>query len=652
LSYLVFFSSAQAQTEIDSLLALLKTTPRDTNRINLYADISWAYAISRTHPGLARQYADSIRSLATELNNEKGVAEADFYYGTAARYAGNHAQAIPHFQRYVDYNRLRGDSARLGRGLYQLAVTHSILGDYEKSLAAYYRILPIYQKLGNRRGVAVATMGIGIQFENRRKFGEAIEAYRKAQIIFDSLDNKTHQVDVRVNLANAYVATQRYDTARLYYEQALRLDQELGNEWGVATDLCSIGIMFNQLQQPDSAMVYHRRALLMRQRIPQKNELAISLYHVGYTHLLLKQYDRARQYLKQALSLAQEVKAKPLVRDAYEKLAALYAQKKDFSRAYVYSQWFTTLKDSILNEESSRQLSELQIKYETSEKDKRITLLAKETEIQRQEVQRQATVKKALLFGLALMTILTFLLIYIFRQRLRHQQQLTAKNEEIQEAKFKQQLSELEMKALRAQINPHFLFNCLNSINRMVLDRDTESASRYITKFARFIRLILENSENTSVSLQNELMMLESYIQLENLRLKGRIRYEIRVDEAIDQENTFLPSMVLQPFVENAIWHGLMHKPGEEPGFIRIGIEEQEDQLTCVIEDNGVGREKAFTFKEKTIVGSKSMGLQLTEERLRLLNKGRLERLIHITDLKDSLNQALGTRVDIHIPLI
>jgi LytS/YehU family sensor histidine kinase len=191
----------------------------------------------------------------------------------------------------------------------------------------------------------------------------------------------------------------------------------------------------------------------------------------------------------------------------------------------------------------------------------------------------------------------------------------------------------------------------MNSINRMILNGETENASLYLTKFSKLVRLILENAERTNVSLENELTLLESYIQLEELRFKGKIGYKISVDEALEKENTFLPSMVLQPFVENAIWHGLMHKQADEKGIINIDIREENDRLLCTIEDNGVGREKAQQLREKSVLKNKSMGMKITEERLRLLSQERLEQLIRVTDLKDALDHALGTRVEINIPL-
>jgi sensor histidine kinase YesM len=185
----------------------------------------------------------------------------------------------------------------------------------------------------------------------------------------------------------------------------------------------------------------------------------------------------------------------------------------------------------------------------------------------------------------------------------------------------------------------------------MIRNGDNKNASGYLTKFSKLIRSILENAEDTEVSLKNELAMLESYIQLEVLRFKENIDYEIQVQKDIDPENTYLPSMVLQPFVENAIWHGLWHKKEAAKGKISILINQKQDQLVCLIEDNGVGRQKAFEMKQKSILKSKSLGLKITEERLRLLSKELKKQLICITDLKDQAGIALGTRVEINIPI-
>ncbi len=204
---------------------------------------------------------------------------------------------------------------------------------------------------------------------------------------------------------------------------------------------------------------------------------------------------------------------------------------------------------------------------------------------------------------------------------------------------------------MQAQINPHFIFNCMNSINQMIMDGDNPNASKYLTKFGKLIRMVLENTESTEVSLKDELTLLEAYIQLEALRFHGEIQHKINVKGDIDLENTYLPSMVLQPFVENAIWHGLMNRKDSWNGQIQISIEHQGEQLVCQIEDNGVGRQKAFEQQQRSVYKTKSLGLKITEERLRLLSKELQRQLIHITDLTDQAGEALGTRVTVNIPI-
>lgn len=412
-----------------------------------------------------------------------------------------------------------------------------------------------------------------------------------------------------------------------------------------------MAFMFDEMGQYDSALLYHLKALKIRETLTDKHDLAHSLIGTGRGYRFAGNFKLASDCLFKAVDLSSEIKSKPMLVDAYLNLSELYAETGDYKKAHHFLELYKIMSDSILNEESSRQMNNLQIRYETEKKDQQITLLAKEKEIQEKEADRQSTLKNVFLAGLTLVILLTLLLGYVYKQKLKNQKLLAAKDTEISEAHFKRQMTDLEMKALRAQINPHFLFNCLNSINRMIVKGENENASLYLKKFSKLVRLIVENVETNRVSLENELALIESYIQLEELRFKGKIGYEIFIDEKIEKENTFLPPMVLQPFVENAIWHGLMHKETNEQGHIKIAVKEDNDTLLCTIEDNGVGRRKSEEMKEKNDGKTKSIGIKVTEERLKLLSKERIKELIRIVDLKDTFDAAVGTRVEISIPI-
>lgn len=216
---------------------------------------------------------------------------------------------------------------------------------------------------------------------------------------------------------------------------------------------------------------------------------------------------------------------------------------------------------------------------------------------------------------------------------------------------FEHKIAQTEMTALRAQMNPHFIFNCLNSIKLYTLQNDSQTASEYLTKFAQLIRLVLENSRSEKIRLQKELETLQLYIELEAMRFKDKVQYAIHVQPNIDQQYIELPPLLLQPYVENAIWHGLMHKP--EGGTITINIAQPTEYLLHIeISDDGIGREMANNRKSKSATRQKSFGLKMTSERLEAINhiyKTKTE--VKIVDLVDADGNAAGTTVILEIPL-
>ena len=219
------------------------------------------------------------------------------------------------------------------------------------------------------------------------------------------------------------------------------------------------------------------------------------------------------------------------------------------------------------------------------------------------------------------------------------------------ETEFGQKLADTEMTALRAQMNPHFIFNCLNSIKLYTLDNEADKASDYLTKFARLIRLVLENSRSELVSLQNELEALQLYIELEAMRFKQKVQFSIRVSPEIDQGYLRIPPLLLQPYVENAIWHGLMHKP--EGGTVTVEVSQPQDNwLHIEITDDGVGRERAMALKSKSAGKHKSFGMQVTADRIRMINQlYDIQTQAQVVDLVDSSGEACGTRVELNIPV-
>jgi ligand-binding sensor domain-containing protein len=216
--------------------------------------------------------------------------------------------------------------------------------------------------------------------------------------------------------------------------------------------------------------------------------------------------------------------------------------------------------------------------------------------------------------------------------------------EEEQKTVINKKFAELELQALQAQMNPHFVFNALSAIQNFILNNDADEATDYLSRFSRLMRLFLESSRNKYISLSDEKVLLEYYIQLEQLRFKDKFTYQIILEEGVSLD-TEIPSMLLQPFVENSINHGLVYKENND-GYLNINFKREADSLICTIDDNGIGRDKAAEIKSKSLKSYKSRGTEITEERLRsleLIENTKIE--INIIDKKDENELAIGTKI-------
>jgi len=354
-----------------------------------------------------------------------------------------------------------------------------------------------------------------------------------------------------------------------------------------------------------------------------------------------KDYQKALDNARIAQSLLTSSKRNDRVIDNCQLLSDIFNKLKENDSAYFYLKQYTNLKDSFLTRQFYIRLNDYKKLAEEERKTSQINLLNKDNQLKHQQLKQEATLRNSLIVGL----ILLFLLgIFIFRILILKRKSALEK----QRLQNEKKQTELEMQALRAQMNPHFIFNCLSSINRFILKNEGKTASNYLTRFSRLIRMVLINSQKPLVSLEDELQMLEIYLEMERLRFKDSFDYGITYLNTVDSDNVFIPPLLLQPFCENAIWHGLMHKEGQ--GRLDIELRLHDKTLNCVITDNGVGRVKAEEMNSKTAEKQKSMGLKITTERLALLNNEKgLHTFYEIEDLKDEIGNAAGTKVILRI---
>ena len=217
-----------------------------------------------------------------------------------------------------------------------------------------------------------------------------------------------------------------------------------------------------------------------------------------------------------------------------------------------------------------------------------------------------------------------------------------------QKLQYEKQLIELEARALRAQMNPHFIFNCLNSIKSLMQEKETDKGIAYLTTFSKLIRTLFNNADKREIMLYDEIETCKLYLQLEAMRFDTKFSYTVNMDPGIDLKSVFVPALIIQPFIENAIWHGIM--PQEGGGHVSLSISKQNGTVEIIVDDNGIGRVASQKGRHVNKIGHQSKGVNLTQSRLELDNllqqrKAKLE----ITDKEDSNGTAMGTRVVLHL---
>jgi len=317
----------------------------------------------------------------------------------------------------------------------------------------------------------------------------------------------------------------------------------------------------------------------------------------------------------------------------YKDMSDMYLGMKDTAKAFNTFVLHKQFSDSLNSSRSNLGLTDARLRYDTDTHRKEVQLLSLRVRNQR-----------LILFGFIGFIVLgLFIGWLLFRaSQLKSKRRLSELN---------RKMAEIRQANLRQQMNPHFIFNTLNSIQYYMYQHDKLATNNYLTKFSNLMRKVLDNSQHDSVPLRDELNALKLYLELESIRFKDKFDFEINVDEEIDTMLYKVPTMLIQPYVENSICHGLM--PLEGRGSVKIDIRLNEDHLLCRIEDNGIGR--AAAQERKTNLGSNhnSLGTRIAVTRLDLVNELYGTSLkTRYTDLQDVNGDPSGTLVEIHIPIL
>ncbi|MBI4645568.1 MAG: histidine kinase, partial [Bacteroidia bacterium] len=379
------------------------------------------------------------------------------------------------------------------------------------------------------------------------------------------------------------------------------------------------------------ALEYYTKALKLSEELGNNYTKANILSDIGAINITKKLYNEAEEFLRKSLDVATKINAFDVIMAVYQHFYELYKHIKKPSKALEYYEKYAALKNSIFNENTKKIISELQIKYQTEKKEAENKLLSKQNEIQKLRIRNS----RYLIIGLVGLCILILsACVLLIRQNKLRTRQLAI---------------QLEQKLLRTQMNPHFIFNALASIESFIYEHRPKEAGTYLSTLSRLIQLILENSASEYITLEKETEILNSYLSLQKLRFDDDLEYNIEIDKSIVPEQIYLPPMLLQPFIENAIEHGF--RGTKQKGFISVLFSIMNNNLEVRITDNGIGITTAEQQKAQHKI-HRSMAMQITRERLKYLNKSKKQKLnFNVRDILNENQENTGTEIIFSIPL-
>jgi len=413
---------------------------------------------------------------------------------------------------------------------------------------------------------------------------------------------------------------------------SLDYNYQINSQVGQSICFNSIGGAYIAKDRPHKALEYLEKALRLNKELGDRMQVAISHSKIGETYLDLGEYEQALMHLEKSKEVARNIGSLCQIEEASRLLSELYEKTGDYSTSLKHFKTAATYRDSIINEKNINQLATQEAILESERQRERIEELNRQTMKQKSLFNRQRFI---LIMALVLVITISFAIIMLVRQSqlqnryksIRHQQRL-----------------------LRSQMNPHFIFNALSAIQVYILEHDIEKSSRFLTDFARLMRQVLRSSTLDYISLKEEIQILKYYLELQRIRFSEAFEYNLHIDDSLNTEKIMIPPMLTQPFIENAIEHGI--RPMGNEGEISVRFRHEKGKMVVEVEDNGIGIEASKKAGEKG-KGHESMALKITRERLDMLKRdsgGRTD--LYITDKKHVNPFSNGTLVKIILPVV
>lgn len=605
----------------------LYTSFRDL-KIRALIELGIEYFFQSDYEKALESYFEALE-IVKQTNNIELLSECLSEIGIVYKNQGKYDLALEYYDESLIYAEKTTDSSWLASCKINIGNVYKEKGYLTIALRYYFESLTTLEALGHDRRVAACYQNIGDIYRKQRDYIKALEYYSRALQLAISTDDKLRITNCYLNIGTVYSFMERFKPARNYYFKAYELYMELGYSHELDDCYILLGDSYLKEMNPDSAGYYYKLALdisTSEQDIARQAEI---LGKLGVIGLNRGQYTSALDFTKRALALAREIGSLDLSIRTTEILSEIYEKLGDESSALNQYKEYTRLKDSLFSVEKYKAITEMEVKYESDKKAQQLALLEERSQVQQLTLSRRNRLYLTSLLLLGSLLVLAYILYRNQRLKSRHR------------------AIELEQKLMRSQMNPHFIFNSLIAIQSFIYKQEAVIAGDYLAKFADLIRITLENSRAEFVPLEKEVKMLNAYLELQALRFENKFIYSIEIDPEIGLDRFEIPPMLAQPFIENAIEHGLRHKT--QKGSISVRLEKKEGYLRCTVVDDGVGRQKSGEMAKNKV--HQSMATSITKERLAILSRREKKKFdLRITDLHDEKGGATGTQVVFEMP--
>ncbi len=620
------FNLNSQNLKTDSLFNIINNLKDDTLIIDKYIEISSYY--KRKDNNKAIFYADKAIDMSYKAKYKKGLAKLFLILGDIQIDIGNYKEAENYLKISIKISDEINNKSLSAFGYDGLGTINFYQGNFDIALDFFFKSIDIRKKFGDDSNKTKDYIRLGSVYGAQENYKKALEYFFFA---LESAKDEISKIEIYCDIGQAYSALNDIEKSNYFLIKCYDLSVKFQRNDAVGFPLGCIGENYEKVNNYEKAIEYHLLSLKKFELHSDKTGILSANTKIGRCYFKIKKYEKAILYLEKSYKIAKETKRKEDIIETSNYLSKVYYQVGQYKKAFDFKEENDILKDSLNKVKTNKNFMELQTNYDTEKKENTIKSLDQQNKIKTAELKNSKYRFILLIGGTFILIAVFFVIIWFIR------------------IKNKQRTVKLQQKLLRSQMNPHFIFNSLTSIQSFVMRKQSEDASRYLSSFSKLMRNILECSLDEYIKLEKEYETISDYLNLQSiLNSENHIKYQIEISPELDTESISIPPMLAQPFIENSIKHGQLGLNNQGLIIVRYN-KNSNDTIQIEIEDNGIGIERSLEMKKMNYAYHSSLAMNITKERLAVLNhwpKNKVQLII--TDLKHQGGK--GTKISFITP--